>query len=105
MAPKTLPLLQAIFLLLLVVLLSFPHSIQSKLSGQSKLFNFIQCSEGSLSSNGQDVSELKFKEFVFSWMNHSGFIDSKRTNKNDEFVIGSSWIFPYFLLGVVLTLA
>jgi hypothetical protein len=79
MAPKALPFLQATFLLLLVVL-SWPLTIQSKPSGQSKLFNFI------LNSEGQDVSELlKFKGFGYKDSDDSGFIDSKSSNKNDEF--------------------
>lgn len=72
MAPKTLPLLQAIFLLLLLVL-SCPHATGQRVN----MFNFIQCSEG------QDVREPKFKEFRCT--DHSGVIDSKSTNKSDEF--------------------
>jgi hypothetical protein len=93
MAPKTLAVLQATFLLLLLVVLSWPLTIQSKPSGQSKLFNFILCSEG------QDVSDLlKLEEFGYKDSDDSGFIDSKSTNKNDEFDhLLHSWESNYYL--------
>jgi hypothetical protein len=74
MAPKTLPVLQAIFVLLLLVL-SCSHATGQRVN----MFNyFIQCSEG------EDVVE--FKEFRCKY--HSGvIIDSKSINnyKSDKF--------------------
>lgn len=86
MAPKTFPLLQS--LLLLPLVLSCPSKYQSKPSGHGKLFNYIQCLEGSLSLKGQNVSELyhelNFKEFIRTNSNHPG-INGRKHTSNDEF--------------------
>ncbi|GLT53013.1 hypothetical protein SLA2020_263130 [Shorea laevis] len=92
MAPKTFALLQATFLLLLVVLLSCPHTIQSKPTRQS----FIQCSDGFLSSNGQDVSELKCKEFGYNDSGHSG------VNKDEFADLLDSWESNSYLKSTII---
>jgi hypothetical protein len=86
MAPKTLSVLQAVFVLLLLGL-SCSHATGQRVN----TFNFIQCSEG------EDVMELKFKEFGCKY--HSGvIIDSESMNKSVEFDnLLDSWESNYYL--------